>query len=103
MPAGKIAKIRSVEGWPVTPVKGRQAAGRSVGITLDRELFIERGDIIAHAGASPRDTRRLRARIFWLHDKPLSKGDQILVRLGTREARATVVAIEKAVDPGELS
>ena len=51
----------------------------------------------------PRDTRRIRARIFWLHDKPLSKGDQILIRLGTRESRASVVAIEKAVDPGELS
>jgi len=103
MPAGKIAKIRSVEGWPMTPVKGAQGAGRSVGITLDRELFVERGDVIAHVGKSPSDTRRLRARIFWLHDKPLAKGEQILVRLGTREARATVVAIEKAVDPGELS
>jgi bifunctional enzyme CysN/CysC len=103
MPAGKIAKIRSVEGWPVTPVKGAQTAGRSVGITLDRELFLERGDVIAHVGSSPRDTRRIRARIFWLHDKELTKGEQILVRLGTRETRATVVAIEKAVDPGELS
>ena len=102
MPAGKIAKIKTVESWPLTPVKGRQGAGRSVGITLDRELFIERGDIIAHAGSSPRDTRRLRARIFWLHEKPLAKGDSILVRLGTREARASVVAIDKAVDPGEL-
>ncbi len=103
MPAGKIAKIKSVESWPLTPATGRQTAGRSVGITLDRELFVERGDIIAHAGASPRDTRRIRARIFWLHDKPLAKGEQILVRLGTRETRANVVAIEKAVDPGELS
>ncbi|WP_065752137.1 adenylyl-sulfate kinase [Bradyrhizobium paxllaeri] len=103
MPAGKIAKIKSVESWPVTPLTGSHGAGRSVGITLDRELFIERGDVIAHAGATPRDTRRIRARIFWLHDKPLSKGDQILIRLGTRETRASVVAIEKAVDPGELS
>jgi len=103
MPTGKIAKIKTVESWPLTPVKGKQGAGRSVGITLDRELFVERGDVIAHVGASPRDTRRLRARIFWLHERPLSKGEQILVRLGTREARATVVAIEKAVDPGELS
>ncbi len=102
MPAGKIAKIRSVEAWPVTPVAGRQGAGRSVGIALDRELFVERGDIIAHAGESPRDTRRLRARIFWLHDKPLAVGAQILVRLGTRETRANVVTIDKAVDPGEL-
>jgi len=103
MPAGKIAKIKSVESWPVTPLGASHGAGRSVGITLDRELFIERGDVIAHSGATPRDTRRIRARIFWLHDKPLAKGDQILIRLGTRESRAHVVAIEKAVDPGELS
>jgi bifunctional enzyme CysN/CysC len=103
MPAGKIARIRTVESWPVTPLEARQTAGRSVGITLDRELFVERGDVIAHVGNAPRDTRRLRGRIFWLHDKPLVTGDSILVRLGTREARATVVAIEKAVDPGELS
>jgi bifunctional enzyme CysN/CysC len=103
MPARKIAKIRSVEGWPVTLAEGTQTAGRSVGITLDRELFVERGDVIAHVATSPRDTRRLRARIFWLHDKELTQGQQILVRLGTREARATVVAIEKVVDPGGLS
>jgi bifunctional enzyme CysN/CysC len=103
MPSAKIAKIKTVESWPLTPVRGRQSAGRSVGITLDRELFIERGDVIAHVDAAPRDTRRIRARIFWLHDKPLSAGASILVRLGTRESRATVVAIEKAVDPGELA
>jgi bifunctional enzyme CysN/CysC len=103
MPAGKAARIRSVEGWPSTPVTGAQTAGRSVGITLDRELFVERGDIITHVGSSLRDTRRIRARIFWLHDKPLVPGASILVRLGTKEIRATVVAIEKAVDPGELA
>ncbi len=103
MPAGKIARIKTVESWPVTPLQGPQTAGRSVGITLDRELFIERGDVIGHVGQSPRDTRRIHARIFWLHDKPLSKGDQILIRLGTRETRASVVAIDKAVDPGALS
>src|SRR6266702_4402324 len=28
MPAGKIARIRTVESWPATPVKGVQTAGR---------------------------------------------------------------------------
>src|SRR6201986_1006396 len=27
MPAGKIARIKTVESWPITPVKGRQRAG----------------------------------------------------------------------------
>ncbi|ETR77414.1 NodQ bifunctional enzyme [Afipia sp. P52-10] len=103
MPAGKIAKVKTVESWPVTPIAAPQGAGRSVGITLDRELFLERGDVIAHAPASVRDTKRLRARIFWLHDTPLTVGATMLVRIGTMETRASVVAIENAVDPGELS
>lgn len=102
MPSGKIAKVKSVESWPVTPLASRQGAGRSVGITLDRELFLERGDIISHVSTAPRDTRRLRARIFWLHDAPLQAGASVVVRLGTMETRATIVAIDKAVDPGEL-
>src|SRR5581483_9308106 len=28
MPAGKIARIKSVEGWPVTALQGKQGAGR---------------------------------------------------------------------------
>ncbi|MBB5052573.1 bifunctional enzyme CysN/CysC [Afipia massiliensis] len=103
MPTGKVAKVKSVESWPQTPATTRQGAGRSVGITLDRELFLERGDVIAHVKAAPRDTRRLRARIFWLHDAPLKPGASVLVRLGTMETRATIVAIDKAVDPGELA
>jgi bifunctional enzyme CysN/CysC len=102
MPAGKIARIRSVEGWPSSP-QGPLGAGRSVGITLDRELFVERGDIVAHQSSAPRDTRRLRARIFWLHEMTLVPGTTLLARIGTAEARATIVGIENAVDPGELT
>jgi bifunctional enzyme CysN/CysC len=103
MPAGKLARIKSVEQWSSAPIEGELGAGRSVGMTLDRELFIERGDVIAHVGAVPSETRRLRARIFWLHEQPLKAGASFLLRLGVREVRATVVAIEKAIDPGKLA
>ena len=102
-PAGKIARIKTVESWPITPVTGVQSAGRSVGITLDRELFLERGDIIAHLKSPPPDTRRLRARIFWLHETPVTVGASLIIRLGTKQTRASVIAITNAVDPGELS
>ena len=103
MPAGKIAKIKTIEGWPQTPLTGAQGAGRSVGITLDRELFLERGDVIGHLGRAPRDTRRLRAQVFWLHEQPLTAGTSLTVRFGTKQVRASVIAIENAVDPGELA
>src|SRR5712692_2862565 len=50
-PSGKRAIVRSIEAWPANgDAEPREAgAGRSVGITLDRELFISRGDVIARA------------------------------------------------------
>ena len=103
MPAGKKARIKSIEGWSVNSVPETIAAGHSVGITLDRELFIERGDIIAHAEAAPASIKRLRTRLFWLHERPLTARASIVIRIGARQVRAVVDRIEKAVDPGDLA
>src|SRR6516165_4449082 len=47
-PSGRRAVVRSIEAWPVRDRGPQEAgAGESVGITLDRELFIVRGDVIA--------------------------------------------------------
>ncbi len=103
MPAGKKARIKSIEGWSVTSAPETIAAGHSVGITLDRELFIERGDVIAHAEAARVSVKRLRTRLFWLHNQPLTARASIVVRIGARQVRAVVDSIEKAVDPGDLA
>jgi phosphoadenosine phosphosulfate reductase len=78
-------------------------AGQSVGITLDDEIFVDRGDLIAAAEAPAKATHRFRARVFWLHDQPLGAGDSITVRIGTAEGRGTVALIDNAVDPGQLA
>ena len=44
--------------------------------------------------------RRLRARVFWFHQRPLAVGGHITVRIGTAKSTAVVAAIEEAVDPG---
>jgi sulfate adenylyltransferase large subunit/phosphoadenylyl-sulfate reductase (thioredoxin) len=105
-PSGKRARVRSIEAWPATdtgslPVEA--SAGRSVGITLDRELFVARGDIIASAAARAPTAQRLEARIFWLHGEPLAAGAMVTVRVGTAEGRGTVTAIKNSVDPGEVA
>ena len=105
-PSGKRARVRSIEAWPAADASGGTAAasaGRSVGITLDRELFIGRGDVIAAAAARAPTAQRLKARIFWLHDEPLAAGAIVTVRVGTAEGRGTIVAIENSVDPGEVA
>lgn len=103
-PSGKQVKVRAIEAWPVpdqskVPLDAR--AGQSVGVTLDQEIFLQRGDVIS-AGAAPTAATALRARVFWLHETPLESGLALTVRIGTSETRATITGIPKAVDPGAL-
>ncbi|HSI42449.1 MAG TPA: adenylyl-sulfate kinase [Xanthobacteraceae bacterium] len=102
-PSGKTAFVRSIESWPVTGVLTTALAGSSTGITLDREIFVERGEILSTPVARPRAARRLRVRLFWLAEEPLAIGSTLIARLATAEVRATVSAIHEVVDPGHLS
>ena len=105
MPAGKVARVKSIEAWPAPeglPCVESAGAGQSIGITLDRELFVDRGDLIATPSAQPETGRMLRARVFWLHPSALSVGSRVKVRSGTAETVGVVRAINNAVDPADL-
>jgi sulfate adenylyltransferase large subunit/phosphoadenylyl-sulfate reductase (thioredoxin) len=106
MPGEKQARVRTIEAWPV-PDAGEAphaaTAGQSIGITLDRELFVERGNVIALAATPPTAAKRLTARVFWLDARPLAVGGEIVARIGTAASRAVVRAIENALDPGLLA
>jgi thioredoxin-dependent adenylylsulfate APS reductase len=106
MPAGKRVRVKSIEAWPVpdgTPAPRVARAGQSVGITLDREIFVDRGDVICAAASPAKAGKRLRARVFWLHRRPLAVGGEIIARIGTAWSPGVVRTIENAVDPGLLA
>ena len=105
MPRGRRARVQSIEAWPVpdeSRVPREALAGQSIGITLEDDAFIDRGDLISAVDAPSKASRRLRARVFWLHESPLRVGDQITVRLGASQTRGTLALIDNAVDPGKL-
>jgi sulfate adenylyltransferase large subunit/phosphoadenylyl-sulfate reductase (thioredoxin) len=102
-PSGKRARVRSIETWPSAESASAAAPGRSVGITIDRDLFIARGDVIARTTAATPSARKITARIFWLDDEPLATGAALTVRVGPAEARGTVTAVENSVDPGDVT
>jgi sulfate adenylyltransferase large subunit/thioredoxin-dependent adenylylsulfate APS reductase len=106
MPRGTVARVQTIEAWPVpdeSRVPREAAAGQSIGITLDREVFVDRGDILSAAEAPVNAARQIRARVFWLHDSPLAIGDTVTVRIGMAETRGTIALIDGAVNPGDLS
>ncbi len=64
LPSGKITRIRSVEKWQ-EPDLTAASAGASIGVTTEDELFVERGEIIAHRSHAPVKTGELKTSIFW--------------------------------------
>ena len=106
MPRGTNARVQTIEAFPVpdeSRVPREADAGQSVGLTLDRQVFVDRGDLISAADTPAKAVRRLRARVFWLHEQPLAVGTTLNVRVGMAECRGTIALIDNAVDPGELS
>lgn len=100
-PSGTTAHVKSIEAWP-GPAPTTVEAGQSVGITLDKDLFVTRGDIAAHGDQRPRAAKSLKVRLFWLDDAPLKAGDPVVVRLSTAAAPGVVSAVTSAVDPASL-
>jgi len=96
-PSNKAARIRSIEAWSA-PMPSDAEAGRSVGITLDEELFIERGEVMSHPDHPPIESNVFRARLFWLGRAPLVPGRRYKLRLCTREVAVEVQSIGRLID-----
>src|SRR5262249_52725221 len=83
MPRGTNARVQTIEAWPVpdeSQVPREADAGQSVGLTLDRAAFVDRGDLIAAVDAPAKAVRRLRAPRFWLHQTPPAVGPALHAR-----------------------
>ena len=102
-PSNKTAVVRTVEAFNSDPPPTHAEAGQSVGITLDEQIFVERGEIISHEDSIPLVSTTFRANLFWLGRRPLTLNASYLIRLGTREVECRVAAIHRIVDADNLS
>jgi bifunctional enzyme CysN/CysC len=102
-PSNKSVVVKSIEGWS-RPAPALQAlAGESVGITLDEQIFIERGEVASRADNLPILTNVFRGRLIWLGHEPLRQGAEYRLKLGTREVPVTAQRVERVFDADDLS
>jgi bifunctional enzyme CysN/CysC len=100
-PSNKTARIAAFATWPERN-QVEAAVGDSVGLILDRPLFIERGELMsAVQGSLPKLTAIFGARLVWFAPKPLTEGAQVNLRVGTAETTATVSRIARVLDSDE--
>jgi bifunctional enzyme CysN/CysC len=102
-PSNKTAKVRSIEGWKVEPPAVSARAGQSVGITLDDQVLVERGELASRPDRPPQLTTVFRAHLFWLAHAPLEVGKTYKAKLATQEAEVTVQSIERIIDTDSLA
>ncbi|RMH37175.1 MAG: GTP-binding protein [Nitrospirae bacterium] len=101
-PSNKSAHIQTIEAFNVDPPPMHAVAGQSVGITLDEQIFVERGQIATHPESVPLVSTSFRAHVFWLGQRPLEMKRPYLLRLTTRETPCEVIEIHRIVDANNL-
>ena len=96
LPSGrrsKVARIVTADGD--LDVAG---AGRAVTLTLEHELDISRGDVIADAHDAPEVSDQFAAHLLWFDEAPLLPGRPYWLKIGAREVGASVTEIKHKVD-----
>jgi len=95
-PGNQTAKVKSLVNWPHKEAV-KAVSGQSIAITLDDELFIERGQVGSHNRDYPHLADEFCANLFWMSKKPLLLNHPYLFRLGAQEILCVVKELKYIV------
>ena len=100
LPSGRTSRVRSIVTWEGdAPVA---YAPMSVTLTLEDEIDVSRGDMLASAAAPPQVARVFEASVVWMSEKPLAPHRTYLLKHTTRQVSAAVRAIRYRSDVNTL-
>jgi sulfate adenylyltransferase large subunit len=97
LPSGRRSVVKEIVTFD--GLLDRAAEGESVTLVLRDEVDISRGDTIVPAQSRAELGRRFEAELVWMSEDALEAGKTYLLRAGTREVNAKVVAVEWLLDP----
>ena len=98
LPSGLETRIKSIVTWDGE--RSAAEAGDSVTMTLSDEVDVSRGDVLAAASAPPAVADQFEARLLWMGDHDLIPGRSYLLKMYSKEVRASVTSIKHRLDIG---
>jgi len=101
LPSGRRSRVKSITTWDGE--LARAHAPQSVVVSLEDEIDLSRGDMIAAVVAPPRKTNRFEATVVWMHSKPLRVGATYQLKHASHTVKATVVELRSKVDVEHLA
>ena len=102
-PTGRSADVVEIKQWAAAKDAKSITTGESVALTLNDELFIERGHVLTLPTARPQSSNSLSVRLFWLSRDPLRQGESLTLKLATAEYDVTIDSIDTVIDVSDLS
>ncbi|HVJ39811.1 MAG TPA: sulfate adenylyltransferase subunit CysN [Stenotrophomonas sp.] len=96
LPSGRRSRIARVIGPDGDVQQAR--AGQAVTLTLEDEIDVSRGDVIAAAGDPPEVADQFAAHLLWLDDAALLPGRPYWLKIGSRTVSASVSEIKHRID-----
>lgn len=100
LPSGFNARIKAIH--TADGELEEAFAPLSVAITLDREIDIGRGDVLAKPNNAPQSLQDLDAMICWFSDQPIKPRGKYIIRHTTKETQAIVREVRYKVDINTL-
>lgn len=74
------------------------AMGQAVTVTLDRDIDVSRGEIIADAARPASESDQFAVHVLWMGDEPMLPNRGYWMKVGTRTTNARVTSIKYKVD-----
>jgi len=101
LPSGKSTKVKTIEKWHAS-LPGTVTAGESIGLTMEEQIFTERGEIGCVPGAKTHVSDRFSANLFWMGNKHLQKGEKYILKIATQETECVIESILKVINSSTL-
>jgi sulfate adenylyltransferase subunit 1 len=100
LPSMIKSKIMSIDVFGQSLPEARD--GDSVSITLEDQIDISRGDMLASSVDLPRVSQDIDLMISWFNEKPLKVGGRYLIRMNTNEAACVVKKVSYRMNINSL-
>ncbi len=100
LPGGNTSHIKSIVTWEGELPKA--IVGKSVTITLEDEIDVSRGDIIALSSDPCGEADQFQARILWMNNDAMMPGRQYLLKSSTQSATLTLGKLKHRIDVNTL-
>ena len=92
LPSGELAKIKEISLFDQSLESAPE--GKAVTLTLDREIDLSRGDVIASKDGPCEVAQQFEAELIWMDTEEGFAGRQYRFRLGTVETNASISSIK---------